>query len=216
MRRTESSSKWSRRKLFLIPIVLLTYPALVHLSLAFHRPVLIAAMWLAISAFGMVVAIGRGNVPLSLLFGTLLTAGIGLLSRGEGVNLMFLPPVLINIALLILFGRTLLPGKTPLVARVAALWRGTLDEAVARYTRRVTMAWTVFFAIMVLESIVLALFAPIHIWSLFTNFLNYLMVLIFFIAEYQLRFCFLPDHKHLSFRAFCRLLFSTNLRRLAR
>lgn len=173
-------------------------------------------MWLAISAGGLVVAIRRGSVPISLFFGFLLVAGIGLWNWGDAVNLIFLPPVLINLALLVLFGKTLLPGTTPLVARVAALWRGSLDEAVFRYTRRVTIAWTVFFAIMALESTALALFAPINLWSLFTNFLNYLMVLAFFIVEYHLRFWCLPHHEHLSFRKFCRLLYTTNLQSLAR
>lgn len=216
MRKTESSSKRIRFKLFLIPIALLAYPALIHLSLAFDRPQLITLLWLAISVVGLIMSIRRDTLPLSIFFATLLIAGIGLWSRGEVVNLMYFPPVLINIALLVLFGRTLLPGATPLVARVAALWRGTLDESVARYTRNVTIAWTVFFAIMALESLALALFAPVNVWSLFTNFLNYLMVLLFFIVEYLLRFYLLPDHEHLSFRAFCRLLFSTNLGRLAR
>ena len=73
---------------------------------------------------------------------------------------MYLPPVLVNLALMALFGKTLLSGATPLVSRVASLWRGTLDPVVSRYTRRVTIAWTVFFALMALESIGLALFAP--------------------------------------------------------
>ena len=153
---------------------------------------------------------------MSLFFAALLTAGIGLWWWGEAVDLMYLPPVLINIALLVLFGRTLLPGATPLVARVAASWRGTLDEAVARYTRRVTVAWTIFFAIMAIESLALALFAPLHIWSLFTNFVNYFLVLLFFVIEYQLRIFYLPGHEHLSFRAFCRLLITIDLRNLAR
>ncbi len=69
---------------------------------------------------------------------------------------------------------------------------------------------------MALESTALALFAPINLWSLFTNFLNYVMVLAFFIVEYHLRFWCLPNHEHLSFRKFCRLLYTTNLQSLAR
>ena len=79
-----------------------------------------------------------------------------------------------------------------------------------------TIAWTVFFALAVLESVVLALYAPLHIWSLFTNFLNYVFVLMFFVIEYQLRLYCLPDHQHLRFKAFCQLVLSTDLRTLAR
>ncbi len=195
---------------------MLAYPAFIHLSFAFDRPLLVTGMWLAVAAVGLAVAVRRGSASLSLLFGALLTAGIALWWWGEAVDLMYLPPVLINTALMILFGRTLLPGATPLVARVASLWRGPLDLAVALYTRRVTISWTIFFALMLLESITLALFAPLHIWSLFTNFLNYVFVLLFFVIEYRLRLYCLPSHAHLSFRAFCRLLASTDLRTLAR
>ena len=39
---------------------------------------------------------------------------------------------------------------------------------------------------------------------------------LFFIVEYQLRLHCLSNHEHLSFRAFCHLLASTDLRILAR
>ena len=216
MRKTESSSERLKVKIVLILTALLIYPALIHLSLAHDRPLLIAGTWLVVATVGLMVAIRRRSVSMGLLFGAVLAAGIALWLSGDAVNLMYLPPVLVNVALLIVFGRTLLPGATPLVSRVAALWRGTLDAEVARYTRRVTMAWTFFFAIMALESAALALFAPIHIWSLFTNFLNYVLVMLFFVVEYQLRFNFLPAHEHLGFTDFCRLLVRVDLRGHAR
>lgn len=212
MRRTESNNARSKRKTVLILAALLAYPAIIHISVAFHRPLLVTGMWLVVSVVGLAVAVRRGSAPWSLLFGAVLTAGIALWWWGEVVDLMYLPPVLINVALMVLFGRTLLPGATPLVARIASLWRGPLDPVLSLYTRRVTIAWTVFFALMVVESIVLALFAPLHIWSLFTNFLNYIFVLLFFVIEYQLRLICLPNHEHLSFRAFCHLVATTDLR----
>jgi uncharacterized membrane protein len=216
LRNTESSNERSNLKIALILIALPVYPGLIHLSFAFDRPLLVTAMWLAVSAAGLAVAARRRNTSLLLLFAALLAIGITLWWWGEAVNFMYLPPVLINIALMVLFGKTLLPDATPLVARVACLWRGPLDPVVALYTRRVTIAWTIFFALMALESFALALLAPLQIWSLFTNFLNYVFVLLFFVIEYQLRLYCLPDHEHLSFRAFCRLLASADLRTLAR
>ena len=196
--------------------MLLAYPALIHLSLALDRPVVIAGMWLVISSIGAGIAIRRSSALALVFFGVILLAAIALWIRGRELDLMYLPPVLMNATLLMVFARTLLPGEIPLVSRVASLWRGTLDDEVARYTRWVTFAWVIFFAVMVLESILLALFAPLHIWSLFTNFLNYLFVLVFFVVEYQLRFYFLPNHEHLGIRDFCRLLISVDMRRLAR
>lgn len=216
MRKTESSNERPRLKIFLIAIALSAYPALIHFSFALDRPLLVTGIWLAASAVGLAVAIRRGHASLALIFGVLLSAGAVLWWWGSAIDLIYVPPVIINAALMILFGRTLLPGATPLVARIAALWRGHLDKAVALYTRRVTVAWTVFFALMVVESIALALFAPLHVWSLFTNFLNYVFIVLFFVIEYQLRLYCLPNHEHLSFRAFCHLVATTDLRSIAR
>jgi len=216
LRKTESNSGRSKLKAYLLLTALPAYPALIHLSFALDRPLLVAGMWLAVAAVGLAVAVRRGSVPSSLLFGALLSVGIALWWWGKAMDFMYLPPVLVNLTLMVLFGKTLLSGATPLVARVASLWRGPLDPVVVRYTRRVTIAWTALFALMALESIGLALFAPLHVWSLFTNFLNYVFVLLFFVIEYQLRLHCLPSHEHLSFRAFCRLLASTDLRILAR
>ena len=215
MRKTESSSGRAASKALLVAVALLAYPVLIHLSLAFDRPVIIAGVWMLVSVVGTAMAIRNASVLPLLFFGVILVAAVLLWLLGEAVDLMYLPPVLINATLLAVFARTLLPGATPLVSRVASLWRGELDDAVAGYTRRVTIAWVVFFAAMTIESIALAMLAPIHVWSLFTNLLNYLMVLLFFAVEYLLRFYFLPNHEHLGLRDFCRLLLSIDLRRLA-
>lgn len=216
MRKTASSSGRSKIKIVLILVTLSAYPVFIHLSFAFERPLLVSGAWLIAAAVGFAAAMLRGSVFLSLLFGGLLSAGIALWWWGDALALMFVPPVLINVALMILFWKTLLPGSMPLVGRVASLWRGNLDPAVALYTRRVTVAWTIFFGLVAIESIALALFAPLHVWSFFTNCLNYVFVALFFVIEYRLRFYCLPEHEHLSFRAFCRLLASTDLRILAR
>jgi uncharacterized membrane protein len=199
LRKTASSSGHSKIKIFLILVALSAYPVFIHLSFAFDRPMLVSWMWLIAAALGLAVGLFRGSVFPSLLFGGLLAAGIALWWWGDAMALMYVPPVLINLAMMVLFWRTL-----------------TLDPAVALYTRRVTIAWTVFFGLVAVESIALALFAPLHIWSLFTNCLNYVFVLLFFVIEYRLRLFCLPEHEHLSFRAFCRLLTSTDLRTLAR
>lgn len=216
MRKTASNNGHSKIKIFLILVTLSAYPVFIHLSFAFDRPMLVSGLWLVAAALGLVAGLARRSTFAALLFGGLLAAGVGLWWWGDAMALMFVPPVLINLAMMVLFWRTLRPGAMPVVGRVAALWRGTLDPAVALYTRRVTIAWTVFFGLVAVESIALAVFAPLHIWSLFTNCLNYVFVLLFFVIEYRLRLFCLPEHEHLSFRAFCRLLTSTDLRTLAR
>ena len=103
------------------------------------------------------------------------------------LNLFYLPPVLINCFLLTLFGATLLPGATPLITQFSEILKGDLDQKALNYTRRVTQAWVVFFFFMTVETLLLAVYAPPYVWSLFTNFINYLLLALFFLLEFYLR-----------------------------
>ncbi len=120
--------------------------------------------------------------------------------------LLLLPPVLINLTLALVFGSTLLPGATPLITQFSRIMKGTLDAKALRYTRRVTIAWVIFFCVMVLESVLLALYASPMVWSIFTNFLNYLFLLLFFLLEYILRVRLFPEQEHPGFIPFLRSL----------
>lgn len=94
--------------------------------------------------------------------------------------------------LALLFGRTLQTGSTPIVSRMARRAHGGLPAPLASYTRRVTQAWTVFFALMAFASV--ALFGAGHIasWSLLANLLTPLLIGVMFGAEYLVRRCVLP------------------------
>lgn len=89
---------------------------------------------------------------------------------------LYLPPILIAAALFQLFANTLLPGEEPLLCRCARHVDGVEDERRLGYARTLTWFWACFFAAMLVEAVLLALFAPIEIWSLFTNFINYVLI----------------------------------------
>src|SRR5262249_58781310 len=55
-------------------------------------------------------------------------------------------PVVINVFLCVLFGLTLRRGHEPLITRFARLEHDVLPPQVERYTRRLTVLWTLFFA----------------------------------------------------------------------
>lgn len=99
-----------------------------------------------------------------------------------------------QLILLIIFGRTLIAGREPLCTRFARSVHAplVLTPQHERYTRRVTLAWTVFFAAMVLVSTMLFFMAPITTWSFFANFLTLPLVVLMFVAEYRLRSWMLP------------------------
>lgn len=100
---------------------------------------------------------------------------------------IFLPPVLISLALFTIFASSLRTGHEALITRFARTVMGETDPQVLIYTRHVTQVWTLFFIAMALESALLALFAPLPTWSLFTNVLNYLFIALMFGAELLFR-----------------------------
>jgi uncharacterized membrane protein len=162
----------------------------VRLALAF-APLLMLAYW----------AVTRPrNRP--LWYAVLLIAGVVIfLAEQEqrlGQAALGIPHAAINMFLLWFFGRTLLRGKEPLVTRFARIVHGTLTPQIEIYTRRVTIAWCVFFVAELMASVLLFRFASASTWSLFINFLNLPLVALMFVAEYGYRVIRLPDHPHVS------------------
>ncbi len=102
-----------------------------------------------------------------------------------------------NIMLAGVFGITLSGGKQPLCTRFAEAAHRAMSAELLRYTRQVTLAWTLFFLAVSLISTLLFLFAPIEAWSIFANFLSFPLVLLMFAGEYLVRLRVLPNlEKH--------------------
>lgn len=130
-------------------------------------------------------------LPLWLAGCAALWAGSGWFVRHDPW-IFLLQDLSVQVLLGLAFGRSLRPGRTPLVSQFAALLRGPLSLAVARYTRRATWAWTLFFAAMAITSLVLFALAPVADWSVFANLLGLPLVGLMFGAEYAVRRCVLP------------------------
>ena len=93
-----------------------------------------------------------------------------------------------NLALAALFGRTLLPGREALVTHFALLAHGgTISAAKTRYTRQVTLAWSLFFCINAAISTFLFVFAPATAWSAWANLGTLPLVGVMFVGEHLVR-----------------------------
>jgi uncharacterized membrane protein len=146
---------------------------------------------------------GNNQNDTQTVWGTLL--GISVLAGLLAIALhwgptyaLFLPPIAVNMFLLVVFGTTLRPGREPIIARLSRLIRGELPWDLRAYTRRLTWLWTVVFAGLVLESVLLAVYAPLEVWSLFTNILNYVFLAVLFVGEYIYRVLRFRKYTHTS------------------
>lgn len=90
------------------------------------------------------------------------------------------------------FARTLRNDQQPLCTQFAQAAHGCLSPALISYTRKVTIAWALFFVIVSLVSSWLFFFYPINVWSIFSNFVYLPLVAIMFILEYLVRLWALP------------------------
>ena len=76
--------------------------------------------------------------------------------------------------------------------------RGVMPSAVIAYTRRVTIAWTLFFLACAATSLALYRYAPVETWSLFVNLLIWPAMAAMFVVEHAIRLRVLPHVEHTS------------------
>ena len=194
-------SRWARA---LAIAVCCAYPLLNHAEAVQGEP-----RWAALGIALVVWALAAGwssALVAALLAASTLALALWVASHVPGL-LLYVPPVAINLALCTFFARTLRRGHEPVVSRFARISRGgQLAPDLARYTRNLTRAWAGFFVLMAGISATLAVTGPLATWSLFSNILNYLLVVLFFVVEYVYRRVRYRHHPHASpWQMICRL-----------
>ena len=194
--------------------LLITYTVCVHLTVLAGETGLASLLLLAAP---IVLLLASWSARLVFAIGLGIAAASGAVSFLEqGPPLYYLPPILINLSLAALFGRSLRKGHTPLITQYSVLMRGRLEPRVVGYTRRVTQVWAVFFALLAAESTVLAMFASLETWSLFTNVLNYFFTACLFAGEYAFRRRRLRSLDHPGFVQFLRSVASIHVSKINR
>lgn len=104
--------------------------------------------------------------------------------------------VVTNLLFAWFFGQTLIAPRTPLITQFARTIHGHLPDEVLRYTRGVTLAWTLFFLAQIAVSLIIFHFFSLETWSLFANVLNWPLVILMFMAEYFCRRIATPGFQH--------------------
>ena len=155
-------------------------------------PMLGAAAWCAwqgaqrVLSLCAIVAIAALCVP--ALLGVALPAHCLYLAQHAGVHVL----------LAWWFGSTLRRGVRPLITRIAARVHRDMTPAVHHYTRRVTLAWTLYFIGMAIVSLLLFAIAPFDTWAVFANLLTPLALGAMFGGEHWLRYRLHPEFERVG------------------
>lgn len=195
-------------------LVPLLYPVLVHAAIITDSPDLrfIALAVLILNVLGPWLLRGRFGAW-GVALGLIGLAALSVHTTGAQ-TFLYATPVLVCLALAWFFGRTLLGGRTPLITALARTIRGPLPTPVARYTHGVTVFWFVTMLGMALSNLLLAVFASPTVWSLCTNFGNYLVVALLFVVEWGVRQRAIGRYEHLSWRGYITALRRIDYRHL--
>lgn len=175
------------------------YPLLVHLLISLDLSWLAVAGLVVTSVIYvlLVVSLRRttGARPAwVVLYSALALLGVWSLHAGN-VYALFVPSVAINLALGASFAWTLRAGAMPLVEWFIRLeFSGQAPPArLAAYARRCTLTWAAYFSGFAVLSLVLAVFASLHTWSLVVNVLHYVFAISLLFIQYLYRSLVLPE-----------------------
>jgi uncharacterized membrane protein len=90
------------------------------------------------------------------------------------------------------FGRSLFGGRVPLCTQLSLRLHGPLTTAEIAYTRKATVALTLFYGLLAPAILVLFFVTSLRVWSLFTNFAVFGLIGLMFAADHAIRRRLLP------------------------
>jgi uncharacterized membrane protein len=180
-----------------ITALLILYPVLVYLGLSYSKISAVAILLIVLSVGRLFVrrrgmdTLGPATIWISA--GGILLAGAGLL-RGSADSMLYYP-TLVNLVLLIVFVHSLF-FPPAVITRLARIREPELPPAGVRYTRKVTVVWSVFFLLNGSASIYTALWTTTETWTLYNGLIAYLLIGALFGGEWLLRSRVMKEKTH--------------------
>lgn len=170
-------------------VVILGYPAAVYFGLSHFSTRGVGLLVLVLLLPGLVKTLVRRPKELLAAVGIPISvAALMVLALvSDDVRFVLAYPALVNAVLLLQFGVTLRPGSRSMVERFARMQVDHLSEAELVYCRRVTIFWCGFFVANGTACALFAAFGSRGAWALYTGLLSYLVLGLFFAAEFVLR-----------------------------
>ncbi len=166
----------------LVSLLMLAYPALVYFGLLRFEPRSIALLLASIALLRALFA--KQRIWLYAAGGALALAAVAWLANEATALKLY--PVLMNGVFLAAFGASLLHGM-PMVERFARLTEPNLPPTGVAYTRKVTIAWCVFFVVNGSIALYTALAASDAHWALYNGGIAYVLMGLMFGIEWLIR-----------------------------
>jgi uncharacterized membrane protein len=199
-------------RVFTVMFSFVASSVLIHLAVSGESHLLDWLALVALAAVPFSIALLELRWRAWLAFTALCAAAWWLADTVGGRALLYAPSVLIPGTLAWFFGRTLLPGRQPLIVSVALAARPATPDYLLRYSRQLTVSWTAMFIAMAMSDLVLAAFAPHGWWSAMANFGNYLVIGVAVVGEYVFRRLRFRDYAHPGFAEYLKIVANANPR----
>jgi uncharacterized membrane protein len=187
------------------------YPLTTHFSVAIGDPnpsFFLLLVGVLLFSTGLFLS-HRYKASAYVLFGALGLYFVAYYIFPDHFTILYIPPLAVSLFLLWLFGRSLAPGHMAVISQMATVEHGELPPPLLKYTRTVTMIWTVYFALVALSLFYLGFIRADTTGSFYINLFNYTIIALLFVGEYLIRIYRFKDIQHPSFIGFIRQLNDT-------
>jgi uncharacterized membrane protein len=173
--------------------VLMLYPLLMYVGQTRLGATWLALIFIVVCALRLVsLRFGRatwlagafGTPQLLVTCSAIALAGVSLW-RGSSDAMLFYP-VLVNLAMLVFFGTSLVAPPT-IVERIARNSEPNLPAQAIPYLRRVTVAWCIFFVANGAIALYTATLASFEVWALYNGLVAYFLIGAMFAGEFMMR-----------------------------
>ncbi len=174
----------------LLTVSIFLYPLLVYFGLQHFDVRAVAVFILVILAVRFFLGKSISNVGqglpqfrLVLAFGILLVIGTLVTNSEYGIKLY---PALVSTGMLIIFASSLY-WPPPIIERFARLMDKNFPDEAIPYTRKVTVAWCLFFIINALIALWTTFFASQEVWVAYNGLISYILIGVMFAGEFIIR-----------------------------
>ena len=173
----------------LLVTLMIAYPVVAFVILWFKQPLFLIIYLLSI--FLLLGVQKCLNKKWAAATGLFILVGLitYFIQQGHVHYFIYMPPMLILFGLFILFSQSLFGDQIPLITRYAMMLneKDKIDDRHYNYSRLLTILWSIFFLLMTITSLSLAIFSSLETWSLFTNVISYILITAFFVIEFFIR-----------------------------